>query len=225
MLAGGQDVAQKQKLVLQLLRNVGQKNMYPELVALGKTWNPEQMIDRYANQWAVKNFVSMWKQGMLPRGEVFHVYNDSQLKEVVALFDTLYFAKDFDTFIKTAAWARDHVNEGQFVYALSVAAVHHDDCEGVMLPPLYEVYPHLYFHASDMSDFYSAKMQNVYNYVKMTNWTGGYEIPMMIVGGVMLVSAILMVVLARQNKAAVTAAGLAAAQEKADAAGLRAPRS
>ncbi|MGC5224249.1 MFS transporter [Micromonospora sp. DT81.3] len=58
----------------------------------------------------------------------------------------------------------------------------------------------------------------------VADWTGGYEIPMMIVGGVMLVSAILMVVLARQNKAVVTAAGLAAAQEKADAAALRAPR-
>ena len=58
------------------------------------------------------------------------------------------------------------------------------------------------------------------------DWTGGYEVPMMIVGGVMLVSAILMVVLARQNKAAVTAAGLAAANAKAedDAASLRAPR-
>ncbi|XP_034230660.1 allergen Cr-PI-like [Thrips palmi] len=173
---GGQDLALKQKYILQLLRNVSQKNMYPELVALGKTWNPEQYIDRYANQYVVKTFVSMWKQGMLPQGEIFHVYNDSHLKEAVALFDMFYFAKDFDTFIKTAAWARDHVNEGQFVYALSVAAVHRDDCQGVMLPPLYEVYPHLYFHASDMSDFYSAKMQNVYNYVKMTNWTGGYEI-------------------------------------------------
>jgi len=45
------------------------------------------------------------------------------------------------------------------------------------------------------------------------DWTGGYEIPMMIVGGVMLVSAILMILLARSNRAAVTAAGLAAAEE------------
>ncbi|XP_034241333.1 allergen Cr-PI-like [Thrips palmi] len=172
----GQDVAQRQKLVLQLLRNVGQKNMYPELLALGKSWNPEQMIDRYANQWAVKNFVSMWKQGTLPRGEIFHVYNDSHLKEVVALFDMLYFAKDFDTFIKTAAWARDNVNESQFAYAFSVAVVHRDDCAGLVLPPLYEVAPQLYLHSGDIMDFVSAKMQGQINYVKMTNWTAGYEI-------------------------------------------------
>ncbi|KAJ1520484.1 hypothetical protein ONE63_003610 [Megalurothrips usitatus] len=172
----GQEVAQKQKLVLQLLRNVGQKNMYPELVTLGQSWNPEQIIDRYANQYAVKNFVSMWKQGTLPRGEIFHVYNDSQLKEVVALFDLFYFAKDFETFIKTAAWARDNVNESQFAYAFSVAVVHRDDCAGLVLPPLYEVAPQLYLNSGDIMDFVSAKMQGQVNYVKMTNWTAGNEI-------------------------------------------------
>ncbi|KAJ1531520.1 hypothetical protein ONE63_000195 [Megalurothrips usitatus] len=172
----GPEVAQKQKLVLQLLRNVGQKNMYAELAALGQSWNPKQNIDRYANQYAVKNFVSMWKQGTLPRGEIFHVYNDSQLKEVVALFDMLYFAKDFETFIKTAAWARDNVNEGQFAYAFSVAVVHRDDCAGLVLPPLYEVAPQLYLHSGDIMEFMSAKMQGQVNYVKMTNWTAGNEI-------------------------------------------------
>ena len=150
--------------------------MYPELVAFGKSWNPEQMFDRYANQYVVKNFVSMWKQGMLPRGEIFHIYNDSHLKEVVALFDVLYFAKDFDTFVKTAAWARDNVNEAQFAYALSVAVMHREDCAGLVLPPLYEVAPQLYLHSGDVRDFVSAKMQGQINYVKMTNWTGGYEI-------------------------------------------------
>ena len=49
------------------------------------------------------------------------------------------------------------------------------------------------------------------------DWTGGYEVPMMIVGGVMLVSAILMILLARSNRAAVTAAGLAAAEAEQEA--------
>lgn len=169
-------MAQKQKVVLQLLRNLGQENMYPELVTLGKSWNPEQMYDRYANQHVVKHFVGMWKQGTLPRGEIFHIYNDAHLKEAVALFDMFYFAKDFDTFIRTAAWARDHVNEAQFAYALSVAVIHRDDCAGLVLPPLYEVTPQLYLNSGDILDFVSAKMQGKINYVAMTNWTGGYEI-------------------------------------------------
>ncbi|KAJ1519335.1 hypothetical protein ONE63_004633 [Megalurothrips usitatus] len=166
------DVALKQKLVLQLLVRVHQPLMYPELVELGKNWNPEQIVDRYANQYAVKKFVAMYKQGTLPRGEIFHVYNDSQLEEAIALFDLFYFAKDFDTFIQTAAWARDNFNEGQFAYALSVAVIHRDDLEGVVLPPLYEVYPHLYFHADDITEFQSAKMQGETHYIAMTNWTG-----------------------------------------------------
>jgi len=170
------DVAIKQKLILQLLVRVQQPLMYPELIELGKAWNPEQYVDRYANQWVVKKFVNMWQQGLLPRGEIFHVYNDAHLKEVIALFDMLYFAKDFDTFIKTAAWARDNVNEGQFAYALSVATIHRDDTAGVVLPPLYEVYPHFYFHASDIAQFQSAKMQGQINYVTLTNWTGAADV-------------------------------------------------
>ncbi|KAK3920996.1 Hexamerin [Frankliniella fusca] len=179
---GGQDVAQKQKYILQLLKNVSQKNMYPELVSLGQAWNPEQMINQYANPIVVKKFVSMYKQGILPQGEIFHVYNDSHLKEAVALFDMLYFAKDFETFVQTAAWARDHVNEGQFVYALYVATIHRDDCQGVVLPPLYEVYPQFYVHATDLADFYSAKMHHVNKYFKMTNWTQVVTHPEQLVG-------------------------------------------
>ncbi|KAK3915097.1 Hexamerin [Frankliniella fusca] len=165
------DVAIKQKYILQLLVRVQQPLMYPELIELGNNWQPEQMVNQYTNQYVVKKFWSMYKQGMLPKGEIFHLYNDSQLKEAIALFDMFYFAKDFDTFIKTAAWARDHVNEGQFAYALSVAVIQRDDTTGVVLPPLYEVYPHLYFHGSDIAEFQSAKMQGQMNYVTMTNWT------------------------------------------------------
>ncbi|XP_026289525.2 allergen Cr-PI-like [Frankliniella occidentalis] len=170
------DVAIKQKLILQLLVRVQQPLMYPELKELGKNWNPEQIVNQYANQYVVKKFMSMHQQGMLPQGEIFHLYNDSQLKEAIALFDMLYFAKDFDTFIKTAAWARDNVNEGQFTYALCVATIHRDDTNGVVLPPMYEVYPHLYFHGSDIAEFQSAKMQGKVNYETLTNWTVGNEI-------------------------------------------------
>jgi MFS family permease len=39
------------------------------------------------------------------------------------------------------------------------------------------------------------------------DWTGGYEVPMFIVGGFMLISALLMVILARQSRTTRTAAG------------------
>jgi len=173
---GGQDVAHKQKMIVQLLRHVGQENTHPELAALGQSWNPEHMLDRYANQRVVKKFVSMWKNGMLPRGETFNTNDEQQLEEAIALFDMLYFAKDFDTLIKTAAWARDNVNEGQFIYALSVAVVNHEGLDGVQLPPLYEVTPELYINNQDLQEIQSAKMQGKQNYVIHTNWTNGEEI-------------------------------------------------
>lgn len=50
-------------------------------------------------------------------------------------------ATDFDDFIKLATQARDIVNEGLFTYAFSVAVIHRDDCKGVTLPPIQEVFP------------------------------------------------------------------------------------
>lgn len=43
--------------------------------------------------------------------------------------------------MKLATQARQIVNEGLFVYALSVAVAHRDDCRGITLPPIQEVFP------------------------------------------------------------------------------------
>lgn len=83
---------------------------------------------------------------MLPRGQVFSVFYYPHLKEAIALYKLFYYAKDYDTFYKTAVWARQHVNEGIYVYALSVAIVHRQDTHGIVLPPIYEVYPYYFFN-------------------------------------------------------------------------------
>ena len=50
-------------------------------------------------------------------------------------------ATDFEDFMKLATQAREVVNEGCYVYALSVAVAHRDDCRGITLPPIQEVFP------------------------------------------------------------------------------------
>lgn len=42
---------------------------------------------------------------------------------------------------------RQHVNEYLFVYILSVAIVHRPDTQGVVIPPLYEVFPEFFTNA------------------------------------------------------------------------------
>nr|CAC44752.1 hemocyanin subunit 4 [Cupiennius salei] len=79
--------------------------------------------------------------GHLPRGTLFSCFHEKHLEEATELFEVLFGANDFDDFIKLATQARDIVNEGLFVYAFSVAVVHRDDCKGVTLPPIQEVFP------------------------------------------------------------------------------------
>jgi hypothetical protein len=96
---------------------------------------------------------------MLPRGEIFTINIDRQMKEVVTMFHMLYYAKDFVTFIKTACWMRLYCNEGMFVYALTVAVRHREDCKGIILPPPYEIYPYYFVRADVIQKAYMLKMK------------------------------------------------------------------
>lgn len=82
---------------------------------------------------------------MLPRGEIFSIFYEKHLKQAIALFKLFYYAKDYETFYKTAIWARNNVNEGMFMYAYSVAIVHRPDTYYILLPPIYEIYPFYFF--------------------------------------------------------------------------------
>lgn len=76
------------------------------------------------------------------------------MDQAIALFDLFYYAKDFDTFYKTACVARHWVNEGLFLYSFSVAITHRDDCYGIVLPPIYEIYPYYFYSADTIQEAY-----------------------------------------------------------------------
>ncbi|XP_054709529.1 hemocyanin D chain-like [Uloborus diversus] len=91
------------------------------------------------------------KVGVLPRGRLFSCFHEDHLAEAQALYETLYEAKDFDDFINLAKQARDIVNEGLFAFALSVVVLHRDDCHGVILPPIQEVFPDRFIPAETIN--------------------------------------------------------------------------
>ena len=91
-------MAQKQRAILQLLVRVQQPSYYPEVAEIAQKWDFQSQASRYSNSRVVKRFIDLYKQGTLPRGEIFHIYNDVHLDEVIALFDLFYFANDFETF-------------------------------------------------------------------------------------------------------------------------------
>ncbi|GFW92064.1 hemocyanin AA6 chain [Trichonephila clavipes] len=79
--------------------------------------------------------------GKLAQGELFSCFHEKGLAEATKLYETLYAAKDFEDFINLAKQARSFANEGLFVYAASVAILHRDDCRGVTVPPIQEIFP------------------------------------------------------------------------------------
>ncbi|KAK3926969.1 Hexamerin [Frankliniella fusca] len=162
----------RQKIILQLLVHITQYNIYPEIAEIGQKYDIFNSAQRYSNIQAYQNFIARYNRGILPRGEIFNLYNDDYLEQAIALFDLFYFAKDFDTFISTAAWARDVYNEGQFAYAFYVAVIHREDTNGIVLPPLYEIYPYFYFYGNDLQKFSQAKQLGQSQYSLYTNFSG-----------------------------------------------------
>lgn len=95
---------------------------------------------------------------MLPRGELSSLYYPKLQKETEALFRLFYYAKDFDTFYKTALWARVFMNEMQFGEALYTAVMLREDTKFLQLPPPYEIYPYGFFNSEVLEKAHHAKL-------------------------------------------------------------------
>nr|CAR85691.1 hemocyanin subunit type 1 precursor [Sinella curviseta] len=172
-----QEFLTKQKEIVKLLNKVHELNFYQDQATIGKDWDPLAHLDSYKNVRVVKELVKELKNGkLIKRGEIFNLFNEEHRREMILLFETLFFAKDWDTFHKTACWARDKINEGQFVYALSVATLHRADTRGIRLPPAYETYPHLFVTSQVIHEAYAAKMRQEPAVIHM-NFTGTVRNP------------------------------------------------
>ncbi|XP_025160733.1 arylphorin subunit alpha isoform X2 [Harpegnathos saltator] len=128
----------------------------------------------------------MYRQGMLQRNAIFSPYYEEHREEVKMLFKLFYCAKDFQTFYKTAAWARLHLNDGVFTSAFSVAVFYRPDCKYMRVPAPYEIYPNLYFDSNVIQEAHRIKMtrgltttgvDNYDNYVIYANYSSNFVEP------------------------------------------------
>ncbi|MGD7284142.1 hypothetical protein ACQCRI_26190, partial [Ralstonia pseudosolanacearum] len=176
------DFVYKQKAILQLLQHVHQNDIMLKQYEEAKLWKFDEFL--YKKVEVVREFEYYWKFGrLLPMNEIFSIYNDYHREQAVALFHLFYYAKDFETFYKTLVWARFHVNEGMFIYALTVAVLRRPDTRGIELPAPYEIYPYYFFnsetiqraHSYKMNGFYDVKkVDGVYSVYIPSNYTGQY---------------------------------------------------
>nr|AUO15583.1 hexamerin-like protein 5 [Xya japonica] len=175
------DTLMKQKMVYKLLFRVSQDELLPDLHERGTKWVLEEHKDVFTKPEIVDDFLVWYKEASEPhylaRGEPFSLFYTKHREYAIKLFKLFFFAKDFDTFMDVAVWARYHVNEGVFMYAFHTALLHREDAKDLMLPPLYEVNPHFYLTSDVMVKAFYAKMYgkdytNEKPYIIEANYTG-----------------------------------------------------
>jgi len=147
----------KQKFFLEILHSVHEPLKFEEYLKDSNSYVTDKSA--YTEFEEVEEFFHTWKRGMLPREHIFSVFNEEQLSEAVSLFNFFYYAKDWTTFYKNVIWARVHLNEGMFIYSLSMAVLHRDDCEGIVLPAPYEICPYMFFDGQVITDAYEFRMK------------------------------------------------------------------
>ncbi|XP_033207939.1 hexamerin-like [Belonocnema kinseyi] len=156
--AADQGLLQKQQEIIYLLDNLIGEIPNEHFRAIGHTYDIEANLQAYENPNLVKYFATAVKTGNVqPKGTVFSVAVNQLRQEFVLLTRIFLGAKDYSTFLNTAAWARVHLNEGQFVKAFILAVLQRPDLEGVILPPTYEILPHYYFDSRVIQEVHNIK--------------------------------------------------------------------
>ncbi|XP_049800112.1 hexamerin-like [Schistocerca nitens] len=168
----------RQKKLLQLIWHVGQPALLPELKEMASSFKFDEHVGDFKDPEIVNKFVNYYTHGYIKkRGERLPAHYKYDELQVKALVDLLYSAKDFDTFYETAAWAREHVNEALFCYAINVVKLHRDDLFHLALPPFYELYPQLFIGNDIIKEAWQATLQGkTFNkgqpYVIHANYSG-----------------------------------------------------
>ncbi|KAG5309971.1 CRPI protein, partial [Pseudoatta argentina] len=146
--AADQDLLKKQQDCLLLLQQITQEIPNEQLQILGTNYDIHSNYHQYENPILVKYYADAVRDGLVQPKGTAHSNSINQLrKEVSLLHRILLSAKNYQTFLATAAWARVHVNEEQFIKAFIGAVLQHPETQNIILPPLYEIIPQYYFDA------------------------------------------------------------------------------
>ncbi|KAF2896224.1 hypothetical protein ILUMI_09950 [Ignelater luminosus] len=148
--------------ILRLYKYVNQPSYYKDHVEIANSYSLEANIQQYSKPEVVEQFLYYYQYDIIPRDHIFSVFHEEHLKQAIALFRVFYYAKNYDTFYKTAVWARNHVNQGLFLYSFSVAVLHYPATYGIILPPIYEVYPYYFYNAEVIQQAQQYKQQYGY---------------------------------------------------------------
>ncbi|KAF9824381.1 hypothetical protein SFRURICE_002043 [Spodoptera frugiperda] len=166
------DIKMKELCIMKLLNHILQPTIYDDVRDVAREWTIEDNMDKYLKADVVRDFIDTFRMGMLPRGEVFVHTNELHMMQALKVFRILFFAKDFDVFMRTACWLRERINGGMFVYALTACVFHRADCRGITLPAPYEIYPYFFVDSHVIHKAFMMKMTKAVSDPVMMNYYG-----------------------------------------------------
>ncbi|XP_071547592.1 hemocyanin subunit-like [Panulirus ornatus] len=155
-----QVLAQKQYDVNYLVYKLYGEIRDDTLKVIGQIFNPQGDLTSYHdNGDSVNTLMTEFKDGrLLQKKHWFSLFNTRQREEALMMHKVLINSKNWNVFACNAAYFRTNMNEGEFLYALYVSLIHSELGEGVVLPPLYEVTPHMFTNSEVIHEAYKAQM-------------------------------------------------------------------
>lgn len=172
--------AKQQQVVNRLLFKITEpiRSYFTELKEISNTYDPRAHSDKFSDGGAAAEtlLAEIESHRVLEQHHLFSLFNPRHREEALMLAHVLLNAKDFETMAGNAAYFREKMNEGEFVYALYVAVSHSDLTTEVVLPPLYEVTPHMFTNSEVINQAYTAKMRQIPGRFKM-EFTGSKKNP------------------------------------------------
>jgi len=172
-------VAQKQQTINHLLYKVTEPLAFDDVKTMAAQFDPLADLSIYVDGGAAaKKLVTEINDGrVLQQKHWFSLFNTRQREEALMLFDVLMHCKTWHCGMHVAAYFREKMNEGEFVYALYTAFIHSaKSTKGVVLPPLYEVTPHMFTNSEVIQKAYSAQMTQTPGLFRM-DFTGSRKNP------------------------------------------------
>lgn len=173
----------KQKAIFEIFMNVWQPEIHNNYYDMAKKFSFETYKDKFDSD-AFKNFYHFYTFGFLKFEANYAPFQTEQNEQMLSVFKMFYTAKDFEgSFLPFMSWARFNINPGMFIQALTMAVLHRDDFQGIVLPAVYEITPYYFFNNFVIQSAQRMKMEgttkmtkvgDVYSHTFLMNYTNFY---------------------------------------------------
>jgi len=158
--ANDPSVAERQHTLNTLLYKVTEPLHDEKLAGYAATFVPDADLTMYDDEGAAVTALmkELNDDRLLERHHWFSLFNTRQREEALMLFKVLLHCHGWECAVKNAAFFREKMNEGEFVYAIYAVITHSRHGEVLVMPPMYEVTPHLFTNSEIIQKAYTAQM-------------------------------------------------------------------